>query len=91
MSLPVIVILWYIHFFFQIYYHSGSDTNRKFIDTPDNSTSFTITGLMPATNYTLYLSAFTGAGEGNFSVNITDMTTFDGKFLQTGYVVHCIS
>ena len=34
---------------------------------------------MPATNYTVYLSAFTGAGEGNFSVSITNLTMFDGK------------
>ena len=49
------------------------------INTPDNTTSFTITGLMPATSYTVYLSAFTGAGEGNFSVSITNMTMLDGK------------
>ena len=50
------------------------------IDTPDNTTTFTITGLMPATNYIVYLSAFNGAGEGNFSVSIMNFTTFEGKF-----------
>ena len=49
------------------------------IDTPDNITNFTITGLMPSTNYTVYLSAFTGAGEGNFSINITSTTIFEDK------------
>ena len=38
----------------QIYYQSGFDTAIKSIDTPDNITSFTITGLMPSTNYTVY-------------------------------------
>ena len=63
-----------IHYFLQIYYRAGSSTRIKIIDTPDNSTSFTIKGLMPATNYIVYLSAFTGAGEGNFSVSITNLT-----------------
>ena len=63
----------------QIYYQSGFDTTVKNIDTTDNITSFTITGLMPSTNYTVYLSAFTGAGEGNFSINITSTTIFEDK------------
>ena len=49
------------------------------MDTPNNSTNFNIAGLMPSTNYTIYLSAFTGAGEGNFSINITIMTMLEGK------------
>ena len=49
------------------------------MDTPNNSTNFNIVGLMPSTNYTIYLSAFTGAGEGNFSVSITVMTMLEGK------------
>ena len=49
------------------------------MDTPNNSTNFNIAGLMPSTNYTIYLSAFTGAGEGNFSVSITVMTMLEGK------------
>ena len=49
------------------------------MDTPNNSTNFYIASLMPSTNYTIYLSAFTGAGEGNFSVNITVMTMLEGK------------
>ena len=66
---------------FQIYYEpaTGVDTSIKSIDTTDNITSFTITGLMPATNYTVYLTAITGAGEGNISVKITNFTKFDGK------------
>ena len=51
----------------------------KNADTTDNITSFTITGLIPSTNYTVYLSAFTGAGEGNFSISIKRTTMFEGK------------
>ena len=72
----------------QIYYQPGSDTSIKTIDTPDNSTNFTITGLMPATDYTVYLSAFTGAGEGNFSVSITNLMMFAGKIFI--FYVACI-
>ena len=57
------------------------DTNTQSIDTPDNSTGFTITGLIPATNYTIYLSALTEAGEGNISVAITNFTSFDGIYI----------
>ena len=57
------------------------DTNTQSIDTPDNSTGFIITGLIPATNYTIYLSAFTEAGEGNISVAITNFTSFDGIYI----------
>ena len=67
----------------QIYYQSGFDATIKNIDTLDNTTSFTITGLMPSTSYIVYLSAFTGAGEGDFSVSITNMTTFEGKNIIT--------
>ena len=59
------------------------DTSTKYIETADNSTSFTITGLIPATNYTVYLSAFTEAGEGNISVIITSFTSFDGTYTRT--------
>ena len=65
--------------YLQIHYQSGFDTAIKSIDTPDNITSFTITGLMPSTNYTVNFSAFTGAGEGNFSAVITTMTMSEGK------------
>ena len=72
----------------QIYYQSSFDITIKNIDTPDNITNFTITGLMPSTNYTVYLSAFTGAGEGNFSINITTTTMFEGKMHSvTSYVI----
>ena len=70
----------------QIYYQSGFDTIIENIDTLDNTTSFTVTGLMPSTSYTVYLSAFTGAGEGDFSVNITSTTTFEGKCIITARV-----
>ena len=72
----------------QIYYQSGFDTTIKNIDTPDNITSFTITGLMPSTNYTVYLSAFTGAGEGNFSAVIITMTMFEGKHTMYNKFIH---
>ena len=49
------------------------------MDTPNNSTNFNIIGLMPSTIYTIYLSAFNGAGEGNLSVSITIMTILEGK------------
>ena len=49
------------------------------MDTPNNSSNSNIVGLMPSTNYTIYLSAFTGAGEGNFSDSITVMTILEGK------------
>ena len=42
--------------------------------TPDNSTSFNVTGLIPATNYTVFLSASTGAGEGNNSSRVIGET-----------------
>ena len=57
------------------------DTSIKNIDTPDDSTSYTTTGLIPATYYTIYLSAFTRAGEGSISVNITNFTSFDGNYI----------
>ena len=47
----------------------------KTVDTPDNRTSLTVTGLIPDTTYTVSLSAFTGAGEGDNSSGITDMTS----------------
>ena len=66
-------------FTLQIYYQSHCDKTVKVIDIPDNITTFTITGLISSTNYTVYLSAFTGAGEGDFSVNITYTTVSVGK------------
>ena len=70
------------------------DTSERFgamsIDTLDNTTSFTLTGLTPATNYTLFLSAFTGAGEGDNSTSVTDSTTFIGKLLQQTNFEFCI-
>ena len=66
-----------LHFILQIYYQSAFDTIEESIDTLDNTTSFTITGLMPSTSYTIYLSAFTGAGEGTFSVSIMNTTMFE--------------
>ena len=52
------------------------------MDTQDNGTSFTITGLTPGTNYRINLSAYTGAGEGEFSVSVTESTPTAGKCLQ---------
>lgn len=56
------------------------DNTRKDNDTSNSSTSYTITGLTPATTYVVYLTAFTGAGEGNSSVNVTNFTISDRKF-----------
>ena len=50
------------------------------IVTPDNRTSYTIMDLIPNTNYDVRLSAFTEAGEGNRSVNVTGTTFPDGKY-----------
>ena len=55
------------------------DDAIKTIDTTDNRTSLTVSDLIPDTTYTVSLSAFTGAGEGNISVSITDMTPTDRK------------
>ena len=52
------------------------DTSTMSRDTPDNSTSYTVDGLISATTYTVFLSAFTGAGEGNMSSEVIDKTTF---------------
>ena len=57
------------------------DTSTKFIDTPDNTTTYTIHGLMRATTYTVFLSAFTGAGEGNNSTSVMN-DTLPGNVLQ---------
>ena len=80
---------------FQIYYKPNKsylvedfDTSTRSIDTPDNSTGFTITGLIPATNYTVYLSAFTEAGEGSISVKITNFTSFDGTYVFVYTYIH---
>ena len=71
----------------QIYYQSSFNTTIKNIDTTDNITTFNITGLMPSTNYTVYLSAFTGAGEGNVSTGIIVATMFEGKMYSvTSYI-----
>ena len=56
------------------------DDTRKFVDTEDNRTSFTIIDLIPDTNYIVSLSAFTGAGEGNSSVSIMNTTVRDRKY-----------
>jgi len=50
------------------------DTSTKFTDTPDNTTTYTVHGLMPYTTYTVFLSAFTGAGEGDKSTSVIDDT-----------------
>ena len=77
-------------FVFQIYYDPSKDymvssedfdDNVMEVDTPDNRTSFTITGLIPNTNYTVNLSAFTGAGRGDFSINIRSLTPSDSKYI----------
>ena len=71
-------------FTFQIYYDpskpynvTSNDFNDTImtVDTLNNETNFTVTNLIPDTNYDVYLSAFTGAGEGNFSDSITNMTS----------------
>jgi len=53
-----------------------------FVDTENNRTIFTVTGLTPASMYTVFLSAFTGAGEGRNSSKVMDGTTF-GNFICT--------
>ena len=72
--------------FLQIYYDPSKryevvnqvfDTNRMSVDTTNNSTSYTITGLIPDTNYTVSLSAFTGAGEGILSNSVRNSTSND--------------
>ena len=56
------------------------DDTMKFNDTEDNRTSYTIMNLISDTTYTVTLSAFTGAGEGKNSVNVTNMTISDRKY-----------
>ena len=56
------------------------DTSTLNMDTPDNNTMITLTGLIPTTTYTVSLSAFTGAGEGNISSTATNMTLVNGNF-----------
>ena len=84
--------MFYIHNyiqFFQIYYDPSKnyevssddfDDSLRNVDSPNNETSFIITDLIPETNYTVYLSAFTGAGEGNLSVSRTITTLSDRKY-----------
>ena len=50
------------------------------IDTPNNDTSFTVPNLIPQTDYVVFLTAFTGAGEGNRSNNSTSSTPGGGKY-----------
>ena len=50
------------------------NASTKFIDTPNNTTTYAVHGLMPATTYTVFLSAFTGAGEGNNSTSVMNDT-----------------
>ena len=61
------------------------DDSIRNIDTPNNATNFTITDLIPQTNYTVYLSAFTGAGEGNISVSRTVSTLSIRKYFSNIY------
>ena len=51
------------------------------VDTPDNETSFIITNLIPDTTYNVFMSALTGAGEGNNTATIIDITPPDRKTL----------
>ena len=78
-------------YLFQIYYNGSTgyevsnydfDDGVMSMDTHDNGTSFTITGLIPGTNYTVILSAYTEAGEGNFSVPVTEFTSTASKYFQ---------
>ena len=59
------------------------DDGEMSVNTPDNRTSYTIIDLIPATTYTVTLSAFTGAGEGNISVSVMDMTISERKYFCT--------
>ena len=61
------------------------------IETPDNGTSFTIMNLTPDTTYTVNLSAFTGAGEGDFSVSVTNMTIRDRKYFHTNIASYFVN
>ena len=76
------------YIFFQIYYvpsksyevsSNDFDGSVMNMNTSDNGTIFVINGLIPETTYTVYLSAFTGAGEGNNSTNVTMSTPTIGK------------
>ena len=58
------------------------DDNVMVVDTPDNGTSYIITGLIPDTNYIINVSAFTGAGRGDFSDNIRNLTPSSSKLIQ---------
>ena len=78
-------------YIFQIYYNGSTDyevfsndfdDSVMSVDTHDNGTSFTITGLTPETNYTVILSAYTEAGEGEFSVSVTEFTSTASKYFQ---------
>ena len=60
------------------------------MDTPDNGTSFVIHNLIPDTTYTVFVSAFTGAGEGNNTVTIADKTPPDRKTLVCVHVATII-
>ena len=78
-------------YLFQIYYNGSTgyevfsndfDDGVMSVDTHDNGTSFTITGLTPGTNYTVIVSAYTAAGEGEFSVPVTEFTSTASKYFQ---------
>ena len=62
---------------------TSNDFNNAMMamNTPDNGTSFVITNLIPDTTYTVFMSALTGAGEGNNTATITDITPPDCKTL----------
>ena len=67
-------------------YSNDFDDSIRNIDTPNNETNFTITDLIPETNYAVYLSAFTGAGEGNFSVSRINSTLSNRKYFSNIYI-----
>ena len=55
------------------------DTSIRAVNTTDNNTTSTVTGLIPATRYTVFLSAFTGAGEGDNSSSVINDTDIMGN------------
>ena len=77
-----------VYIVFQVYYTADKDyvpagsefdESTQFVNTTNNDTTYTVMGLIPATTYTVSLSAFTGAGDGNMSSSVMGKT-IPGKF-----------
>ena len=59
---------------------SSDDLSNETVSASTNSTSFTLTGLTPYTQYNCFVSASTSAGESDFSTVISAVTEESGKF-----------